>query len=227
MTGQGVSAFDAVLFDCDGVLVDSETITCSALRDMLAASGWSMTLAECMDYFVGKTVRSETAAIEAHTGMVLTDAWMAAFYAERDRRLVARMALVDGALALVQQAHALCQGRVAVCSGADRNKLTLMLDQLGLTSYFGDRVFSGHELPRSKPFPDVYLAGANALGVEPSRCLVIEDSPVGVAAGVAAGATVWGYVGLRPQDLCAAGAAAQWDSLATIAEVFARRQRPV
>lgn len=227
MTNAMKPAFDAVLFDCDGVLVDSETITCSALRDMLAASGWRMSLAECMDFFVGKTVRSEAATIEANTGMALTDAWMQAFYGERDRRLREHMALVDGALDLVSQAHDLCEGRIAVCSGADRHKLTLMLNQLGLSSFFKDRVFSGHELPRSKPFPDVYLAGAQALGVDATRCLVIEDSPVGVRAGVAAGATVWGFTGLRPQDLSAAGAVGQWDSLATMAADFRQRQRPI
>ncbi len=227
MTTDKKKPFEAVLFDCDGVLVDSETITCSALRDMLAASGWRMSLAECMDFFVGKTVRSETATIEANTGMILTDAWMEAFYAERDRRLIARMELVNGALEMVASAHELCGGKVAVCSGADRKKLTLMLNQLGLSSFFSDRVFSGHELPRSKPFPDVYLAGARALGVDASQCLVIEDSPVGVSAGVAAGATVWGFVGLRPQDLRAAGAVDQWDSLVSMAADFRHRQRPV
>ena len=216
--------FEGVLFDCDGVLVDSETLTCSALRDMLSASGWSMTLAECMDYFVGKTVRSEAEVIEAHTGQRLTDAWMHAFYAERDRRLRTHMQLVDGAFELVRVAHEHCQGRIALCSGADRPKLELMLTQLELMPYFEGRVFSGHELPRSKPYPDVYWAGAEAIGVQPERALVIEDSPVGVQAGAAAGATVWGFVGLREHNLCAAGAVAQWSSLADLTAELVRRQ---
>jgi HAD superfamily hydrolase (TIGR01509 family) len=216
-----VPVFDAVLFDCDGVLVDSESITCGALRDMLAASGWRMTLTECMDQFVGKTVRSEATAIEHHTGQPLTDAWMAAFYAERDRRLRERVQLVEGALALVAQAQAHCAGRIAVCSGADKPKLELMLGQLGVLSLFGDHVYSGHDCARSKPFPDVYLAGAQALGVSPERCLVIEDSTIGVRAGVAAGATVWGYTGLRVQDLKAVGAVSEWDSLHAMAAQLA------
>lgn len=205
--------FDAVLFDCDGVLVDSESITCGALRDMLAASGWRMTLAECMDQFVGKTVRSESAAIAHHTGQALTDAWMAAFYAERDRRLRTQARLVDGALELVEQARRVCDGRVAVCSGADKPKLILMLSQLGLLDAFGGHIYSGHDCARSKPFPDVYWAGAQALGVAPERCLVVEDSTIGARAGVAAGATVWGYTGLRVQDLRAVGAAREWTCL--------------
>jgi len=95
---------------------------------------------------------------------------------------------------------------------------------LELMPYFEGRVFSGHELPRSKPYPDVYWAGAEAIGVQPERALVIEDSPVGVQAGAAAGATVWGFVGLREQNLCAAGARAQWSSLADLTAELVRRQ---
>lgn len=212
--------FDAVLFDCDGVLVDSETITCGALRDMLAASGWVMTLQECMDRFVGKTVRSETETIEQHTGTPLTDAWMAAFYAERDRRLLARVQTVDGAQALVSTAQQLTQSRIAVCSGADKPKLMMMLAHVDLLTPFGDHVYSGHDLPRSKPFPDVYLAGAQALGVAPERCLVIEDTPTGVAAGLAAGATVWGFTGLHQQSLLAHGVHREFEDLAQLTEAM-------
>jgi HAD superfamily hydrolase (TIGR01509 family) len=212
--------WEAVLFDCDGVLVDSEAITCGALRDMLSASGWSMSLAECMARFVGKTVRSENALIEAHTGQPLTGAWMAAFYAERDRRLLQRVQAVAGAHALVQAAVAMTQGRVAVCSGADKGKLLMMLAHVDLLQPFGDHVYSGHDLPRSKPHPDVYWAGAAALGVAPERCLVIEDTATGVAAGVAAGATVWGFTGLHQQSLLAHGVQREFDSLVAMAQAL-------
>ena len=75
--------FSAVLFDCDGVLVDSEPLTNGVLRDMLEESGWSMTPAECMAYFVGKAVRDERVAIEAHTRQPLTEDWMQQFYQRR------------------------------------------------------------------------------------------------------------------------------------------------
>jgi FMN phosphatase YigB (HAD superfamily) len=102
-------------------------------------------------------------------------------------------------------------GRIACASGADRQKVEMQLAQVGLASYFGDRVFSGHEMPRTKPAPDVYLAAAAALKVDPARCLVVEDTVTGVTAGVAAGATVVGYspssVGhSSPEALRAAGA---------------------
>ena len=77
--------FDAVLFDCDGVLVDSEPITNGVLRDMLEEAGWPLTPAECMHIFLGKAVKDERARIEAHTGRPLTEAWLAAFRARRDQ----------------------------------------------------------------------------------------------------------------------------------------------
>ncbi|GAA6120980.1 HAD family phosphatase [Acidovorax sp. FG27] len=186
-------AFDAVLFDCDGVLVDSEPITHRVLRDQLAESGWVMTLQECMHIFLGRAVRSEAARIEAQTGQPLTDAWMERFYTRRNEALQAELQAIAHAEQAVAAVHGLLQGRIACASGADRAKVELQLAKTGLARFFEGRVFSGHEMPRTKPAPDVYLAAAAALGVAPGRCLVVEDSATGVTAGVAAGATVVGY----------------------------------
>ena len=189
----GVMNFQAVLFDCDGVLVDSEAITCGVLRDMFAEQGWHMTLAECMQRFVGHTVKSQRDVIEANTGVPLTDEWLQQFFARRNERLDAQITAIDGIHEAVAHLHAHCEGRIAVASGADRFKVEMMLRKVGLHAYFEGRIFSGHEMPRSKPHPDVYLAAAAHLQVEPARCLVVEDTPVGITAGVAAGATVWAY----------------------------------
>ena len=201
--------FEAILFDCDGVLVDSEPIVNGVLRDMLEEAGWAMTLAECMATFVGKAVRDERALIAARTGRPVTDDWMAAFYARRNQALREGLAAIDGAPEAVVAAHARMDGRIACASGADRFKVEMQLTQVGLMRYFDGRVFSGHEMPRSKPAPDVYLAAAAHIGVGGAECLVIEDTPTGVAAGVAAGATVWALCptpALAP-GLQAAGAA--------------------
>ena len=203
--------FEALLFDCDGVLVDSEAITNGVLCAMLNEAGWALTPADCLQLFIGKTVRSEAARIEAHTGQPLTDAWMAAFYARRDARLRAELQPIDGALQTVRAVHQRLQGRIACASGADRKKVEMQLQMTGLAPYFAGRVFSGHEMPRSKPAPDVYLAAAQALGVAPARCLVLEDTVTGVQAGCAAGATVLGFcppgIGhASAADLRAAGA---------------------
>jgi HAD superfamily hydrolase (TIGR01509 family) len=185
--------FDAILFDCDGVLVDSETITNGVLRDMFEEQGWRMTLAECMQRFVGHTVKSQRSVIEAHTGVPLTDTWLEQFYALRNERLTQNITAIDGVHEAVAHLHDHCQGRIAVASGADRFKVEMMLKQVGLIGFFEGRIFSGHEMPRSKPHPDVYLAAAAHLQIDPARCLVIEDTTVGITAGVAAGATVWAY----------------------------------
>jgi HAD superfamily hydrolase (TIGR01509 family) len=185
--------FEAVLFDCDGVLVDSEAITCGALRDMLDENGWRLSLAECMAHFVGHTVRSRADLIEAHTGKPLTDAFMDEFYRRRNIRLENDITAIDGIHDAVRHVHERCEGRIAVASGADRYKVEMMLQRVGLAQFFEGRIFSGHEMPRSKPFPDVYLAAAAHLQVDPAQCLVVEDTTVGIAAGVAAGSTVWAY----------------------------------
>ncbi len=200
--------FQAILFDCDGVLVDSEAITCGVLRDMFEEQGWRMSLAQCMQRFVGHTVKSQRAVIEANTGVPLTEAWLEAFYRRRNERLAQRIEAIAGIHAAVEHLHAHCQGRLAVASGADRFKVEMMLKQVGLLRWFEGRIFSGHEMPRSKPHPDVYLAAAAHLGVDPAHCLVVEDTPVGITAGVAAGATVWAYApeGVDRQPLQAAGA---------------------
>lgn len=185
--------FEAILFDCDGVLVDSEPITNGVLRDMLEESGWALTPAECMRVFVGKAVRDERLLIEANIGQPLTEDWMAAFYDRRNRELQARLQAIAGAHEAVAAAHAHVAQRIACASGADRFKVEMQLAQVGLMDYFAGRIFSGHEMPRSKPAPDVYLAAAAHLGATGARCLVIEDTTTGVTAGVAAGATVWAY----------------------------------
>jgi HAD superfamily hydrolase (TIGR01509 family) len=185
--------FEAILFDCDGVLVDSEAITCGVLRDMFDEQGWRMTLPECMQRFVGHTVKSQRTVIEAHTGVPLTDTWLEQFYALRNERLTQDITAIEGVHEAVAHLNDHCQGRIAVASGADRFKVEMMLKQVGLIEFFEGRIFSGHEMPRSKPHPDVYLAAAAHLQIDPARCLVIEDTTVGITAGVAAGATVWAY----------------------------------
>jgi len=185
--------FDAVLFDCDGVLVDSEPITNRVLADMLGELGWSITLDECMRVFTGKAVRDEAATIEARTGVSIDETWMKQFRARRDQALTDELTEIAGAPSSVRALHDTVKGRIAVASGADRRKVEMQLAKVGLTDCFAGRIFSGQELPRSKPFPDVYLAAAMALGVSPSRCAVVEDTVTGATAGVAAGATVFGY----------------------------------
>jgi beta-phosphoglucomutase-like phosphatase (HAD superfamily) len=203
--------FDGVLFDCDGVLVDSELITNGVLRDMLEELGWKLTRAECMRLFVGKAVKDERALIEARTGQPFTEDWMVHFRERRNAGLMQGVTAIGGAVEAVAKIHALYSGRIACASGGDRFKMELQMEKCALMPYFKGRIFSGHETPRSKPFPDVYLAAAAALGVDPQRCAVVEDTVTGAMAGVAAGCTVFGYSPAEmgydaPAALMAAGA---------------------
>ncbi len=219
--------YAAVLFDCDGVLVDSEPITMGVLRDMLEELGWRMSLAECMRIFVGKATKDEAARIEQETGKPFTTAWLHQFWANRDVALKARLQAVAGAPQLVQRAHAYTQGKIACVSGADRDKLTLQLQLVGLQSWFAaHQVFSGHEFTRSKPHPDVYLAAMQALQVPAERCLVVEDSTTGVLAGARAGAVVVGYAHpdnpvVTAEQLLAAGASHVVQHLGEVQQLLA------
>jgi HAD superfamily hydrolase (TIGR01509 family) len=185
--------FDAVLFDCDGVLVDSEPITNRVLTQMLNELGWPITLEECMRIFTGKAVRDESSLIEARTGFRIDDNWTRQFRQRRNEGLDRDLVEIPGAPEAVRALHEILDGRIAVASGADIKKVELQLTKVGIADCFTSRVFSGQDLPRSKPFPDVYLTAAQAVGVAPSRCAVVEDTVTGATAGVAAGATVFGY----------------------------------
>lgn len=185
--------FDAVLFDCDGVLVDSEGITNGVLRDMLEERGWNLSARECMRIFLGKAVKDERALIERHTGQPLTEEWLVHFRERRNEGLLAGVQPIANAVAAVAAISDRFQGRIACCSGADRWKVEMQLAKCGLLPFFDGRIFSGHEMPRSKPAPDVYLAAMEQLGALSQRCAVVEDTVTGVTAGIAAGATVFGY----------------------------------
>jgi HAD superfamily hydrolase (TIGR01509 family) len=185
--------FDAMLFDCDGVLVDSEPITNRVLAACLGELGWKLSVEECMRIFVGKAVRDESAVILKNTGFEVTEEWLKGFRARRNEALSRELKVVPGALDAVAAMHDRYQGRIACASGADRGKVELQLHKVGLMKYFEGRVFSGLEVARTKPFPDVYLAAAKALHVDPRRCAVVEDTVTGARAGVAAGCTVFGF----------------------------------
>ncbi|WP_212999906.1 HAD family hydrolase [Winogradskya consettensis] len=203
--------FSAVFFDCDGVLVDSEPITNGVLRTMLIELGWDISERESIALFIGRALRDEWEVIHRHTGFRIDETWLADFRGRRNAALRSGLLPIPGALEAVQAVAALMGDRFACVTGADRGKVEMQLAIAGLTGLFGGRVFSGAEMPRTKPFPDVYLAAAEALSVDPATAVVIEDSVAGVTAGVAAGATVFGFAPVSPthaapEDLRAAGA---------------------
>jgi len=205
------ASFSAILFDCDGVLVDSEPITHGVLRDMLIELGWAISEQETLERFVGKSFLDERRIIQEHTGHLIDEQWIEKFRVRRDAALRAGLAPIPGAVEAVRQVAEAMGQNFACVSGADRGKIEMQLGIVGLSGLFGDRIFSGMEMARSKPAPDVYLAAAAALGVDPSTTAVVEDSVAGIQSGVAAGATVFAFAPIgRPYSpaaqLLAAGA---------------------
>jgi HAD superfamily hydrolase (TIGR01509 family) len=186
--------FQAVLFDCDGVLVDSEAITLGVLQKILAEMGWVLTMPEVRHHFLGRLVRDNQALIEEHTGRSITAEWTAQFMDRRDAALSSELTAIAGVEVALEKISARFGERIACASGADRRKIYLQLNKVGLLRFFTDRCFSGFEQARSKPYPDVYLAAASALGANIAHCAVIEDSPTGIKAGVSAGAYVFAFV---------------------------------
>jgi HAD superfamily hydrolase (TIGR01509 family) len=131
------------------------------------------------------------------------------FLDRRDHALSEKLTAVEGiheALAAIGQVYG---NKIACASGADRRKIELQLRKVGLIDHFAGRYFSGFEMPKSKPAPDVYLAAAAALGVDPRDCAIIEDSPTGAQAGLAAGGTVFGFVDAHALSVQAMGGIGQ------------------
>lgn len=196
---------EAVVFDCDGVIADSEGLTNGVLRALLGEMGWHLSVADCFAVFAGHALINKADVIARHTGVHIDDEWIAGFRRRRDSALRAGLLPIAGAAEAVRGAAAAFPKGVALASGADRGKIEMQLGLLGLADAFGAHVFSGLECAATKPAPDVYLAAFAALGADPARTIVVEDTVAGVTAGVAAGARVWGYA---PGDLTHTDAAA-------------------
>ena len=185
---------ELVIFDCDGVLVDSERVTNRVFAEMLNELGLSVTLDDMFARFVG---HSMTQCLELIADM-LGHSPPANFL--EDYRTRTRAALEVDLLATPGVEEALDRIRLPYCvaSSGDHEKMRTTLGITGLWPRFKGRLFSVTEVPRGKPFPDVFLFAASRLGINPSACAVVEDTPVGVIAGVAAGMRVFGYAALTP-----------------------------
>ncbi|MFM0614999.1 HAD family phosphatase [Paraburkholderia nemoris] len=186
--------FDAVLFDCDGTLVESEPITFRVLSEMLNAVGWKISATEFSEFFLGQSVKSRFDVIQSRTTIVDIEAWHASYREKRDQALSQEVAPTLFAGEVVQHLAQRHKVRLAVVSASSRAKIELQLGKVGMIRWFGCHIYSGQRSPRNKPWPDVYLQAASSLGVDIRRCAIVEDSVSGVLAGVAAGGTVYAYM---------------------------------
>lgn len=195
--------FGLVIFDCDGVLVDSELITNRVFAQMLNELGLEVTLEDMFERFVG---RSTPQCLELLTKL-LGRPVPQHFVEEYDTRSAVALRAELKAVSDIETVLASIRMPYCVASSGTHEKMQTTLGITGLLPQFRGKMYSVTEVAQSKPFPDVFLHAARQQGVVPADCAVIEDTPTGVRAGVAAGMTVFGYCALTPkQRLIEAGA---------------------
>jgi HAD superfamily hydrolase (TIGR01509 family) len=197
-----------LIFDCDGVLVDSEVLAHDTLREMMASLGRPMTMDEAVREFAGGSLADTVATVGRLLGRPLPPdigEHFGQLLLERFRRELKPMPGVRDAILALPFSR-------AVASSSTPERLRLSLEVTRLAPLFGEHVFSAVQVARGKPAPDLYLLTARTLGEPPERCIVIEDTTRGVAAGHAAGARVIGFAGgghatpALADDLARAGA---------------------
>ena len=181
---------DLIIFDCDGVLVDSELLSCACLSSVLAGYGIDLDLDTALELFTGRSV----AAIRQHydaLGRTLPDE----FSAELDRKVreifSSSLSPIEGVGSVLEH----LQVPTCVASSSDLKRVSHSLAVTGLSVHFNGRLYTSQMVKRGKPAPDLFLHAAAAMGTDPRRTLVVEDSVSGVTAGKAAGMTVWGFIG--------------------------------
>ena len=198
-----------IVFDCDGVLVDSEPLSMAVDYELLAENGVSLSPEEVSHRFIGLTFAALVAAVEREFGITLP----AGLEAEKDRRLAARFTRELQPVAGVADLLERLDLPLSIASNSKKARVALALELTGLNRFFGNRISSFEETRHGKPAPDVYLLAAARAGQPPERCLAVEDSVAGVTSALAAGFEVVGFTGAyhdanaQAQRLAGAGAA--------------------
>ena len=180
-----------IIFDCDGVLIDSEVIACRLLAEALAREGYPISPQETTSRFAGISSRAILQQVERELGRPLS----ADFEAVSRQHLHTTFERELRAVAGIHAALDAIDIPVCVASGSAPDRLEVSLRVTGLSARFGQNVFSAVTVGRGKPAPDLFLFASRQMGTEPERCLVIEDSIPGVQAAVAAGMFVLGFCG--------------------------------
>ncbi len=213
-----VNAFALVIFDCDGVLVDSERIAVRIDAIVLERLGWPLSEAEIIERFMGRSEAYMTGEIEAAIGRSLPAGWEGEFTPLYREALAAELTPVDGIVdALDRISTPSC-----VASSSTHERLRFTLGLTGLFARFEGRIFSATEVTDGKPAPDLFLHAATTLGVEPARCAVVEDSVYGVEAARAAGMAAFGYAGgLTAAERLAGPGTVVFDDMRELPELLA------
>jgi HAD superfamily hydrolase (TIGR01509 family) len=224
MPRNGPTRVELVIFDCDGVLVDSERLAVRVESRLITELGWSLTEAEVLDRFVGRTDAYMRGEIEATLGHAVPD-WDEQYRTRLHASFHAELTAVDGIAEAVDALHAV---PVATCvaSSGTHDKMAVTLGLTGLFSRFDGRIFSTTEVEHGKPAPDLFLHAARQMGVAPEHCVVVEDSRSGVAAARAAGMASFGYAGgLTPAEWLEGDGTTVFDDMARLPALVAEFAR--
>jgi len=213
-----VARFDLVIFDCDGVVVDSERIVHEVFGAFIRSLGAELDDARMNELFLGRRLADCLAIVAGITGRTPPPDALDRYRAERDRVLREQVQPVEG----IREVLATLRVPYCIASSGDHDKMRITLGATQLLPLFAGRLFSATEVPRGKPAPDVFLLAAERMGAEPGRTAVIEDSVNGVLAGCAAGMTVFGFAGLiAAEQLAAAGAAETFTAMRELPALLA------
>jgi beta-phosphoglucomutase-like phosphatase (HAD superfamily) len=219
-----VGRFDLVIFDCDGVLVDSERLAVRTEAAILSGLGWPLTEADIVERFVGRSAAYMHGEIERHVGRSVD--WEAEFEVRYREVFERELVPVPGVVEALDVVEAAAEGGrlgIAICvaSSGSHDKMRFTLGVTGFLERFQGRIFSVDEVEHGKPAPDVFLHAASTMGVPPSRCAVVEDSVSGVTAGVAAGMTVFAFAGgVTGAEKLAIGSAVVFDDMRALPDLL-------
>jgi HAD superfamily hydrolase (TIGR01509 family) len=206
-----------IIFDCDGVLVDSEPIATRVLQSVLGEAGLALSLEETERRFMGRSRQATIEIVEQEIGRVLGEDFVAGWQARVFAGFRQELRPVPGIEAALDRLAV----PVCVASGSDPARIRLSLELTGLLPRFEGRIFSAVQVAQGKPAPDLFLLAAHTLGAPPAECVVIEDSLPGVQAAVAAGMPVWGYAARTPAAMLASAGAKTFDDMARLPELLA------
>ena len=212
-----------VIFDCDGVLVDSETLASELQVERFAEIGMPMTAAEITERFLGRSIGYVNAAIVEQLGGPLP-VDREQYWEGRYRQLMTeRLRPIPGVAEALEQITL----PVCVASSSGPESIAFKLSLCGLAERFGDRIFSATQVRHGKPAPDLFLLAADRLNADPARCAVIEDSPVGVQAARAAGMRTFAYAGggTVARDQLDGKATVVFDDMRRLPELLEREMR--
>lgn len=182
---------DLIIFDCDGVLVDSEVISCRAHADVLTRHGYPITSDQVFERFLGRSTRQANLEIETELGRKLPEAYHGDLQDELFRYFEADLEAIRG----IHDVLDMVTQRVCVASSGSHQRMRVSLGSTGLYERLAPSIFSASQVKNGKPAPDLFLFAAKQMGVPPGRCVVVEDSLAGIAGARAAGMTVFGFYG--------------------------------